>query len=455
MSELTPRGPEVAIGHGVTVALVQPARSHRPHRTSAIGRARPWHPVELLPLAYYVAAASVLAIGGYPAWRIACLALPATVQQLGMWRLRAYDPRACAKAAAEQCAWGAVLIQLSCLATSIVAVAVTGGVASPLLVIAITSYLAAVLFAGDRRETRILLAVTALDVGVLALLPAAWTGPALARPLHALLVVMSVLGVGAVLAPFHRATREVRDALARAREEMASEALQRARNLEQVGAKVAHELKNPLSAIKALVQLGAREAPEALSQERLQIVEKEISRMQEILADYLSFTRPLQEVRPERIELGALVSEALGVLAARADDRRVTLSARGDGMIEADPRRLREAILNLVANAIEATQPGGDVAVEVLRTDDAAEVVIRDTGCGMPPEVLGRLGTPFFTTRDEGTGLGVVLARSVVAQHGGALRYESEPGRGTTAIITLPTLQASSSRCRDGARAAR
>jgi signal transduction histidine kinase len=144
--------------------------------------------------------------------------------------------------------------------------------------------------------------------------------------------------------------------------------------------------------------------------------------------------------------------ESLAVLSARADHAAVALSSRGDATVEADPRRIREAVLNLVANAIEATQAGGEVVVAVRRAGDVAEIVVRDSGRGMSPETLRRLGTPFFTTRDEGTGLGVVLARSVVAQHGGTLTYDSEPGRGTTATIVLP---ARPSRCHDGARAAR
>ncbi|MFL5261414.1 MAG: sensor histidine kinase [Anaeromyxobacteraceae bacterium] len=437
----------------MTVALVHgeppPAR-----RASALGRrARRWHPVDLLPLASYAAVAVVLAAAAFPRWRIAVLAIPAVAQQLGVWLLRGYDPNRCSRADARS-AWAAVVVQLGCLATSIVAVAVTGGVASPLLPMSMNAYLAAVLFAGDRGETRLLLAMTAIDVCFLALLPGAWTGPATARPVHAALVVLSVLGVGASLAPFHQATREVRDALARARKEMGAEALCRARALEQIGAKVAHELKNPLSAVKALVQLSARATPEALSHERLEVVEKEISRMQEILADYLSFTRPLQEVRPERVALGPLVLDALSVLSGRADDRGVNLSSRGDAAADADPRRLREVILNLVANAIEATPPGGDVSVEVRRAGEAVEVVVRDSGHGMAQETLRRLGTPFFTTRDDGTGLGVVLARSVVAQHGGTLRYDSEPGKGTTASITLPVRQPAA-RCPHGTRAAR
>jgi signal transduction histidine kinase len=93
------------------------------------------------------------------------------------------------------------------------------------------------------------------------------------------------------------------------------------------------------------------------------------------------------------------------------------------------------------------------VVVEVRSLGDHAEIAVRDKGRGMPAETVKRLGTPFFSTREEGTGLGVVLARSVVAQHGGSLRYESEPGKGTTATVTLPTRPPS--RCRDATRAAR
>ena len=141
---------------------------------------------------------------------------------------------------------------------------------------------------------------------------------------------------------------------------------------------------------------------------------------------------------PVPVDLGPLVSDALLVLSARAEEARVRLCARGDATIGADPRRLKEALLNLVANAIEATAPGGEVVVEVGHAGDEAVIVIRDSGRGMPPETLRRLGTPFFTTREEGSGLGVMLARSVVAQHGGTLRYESEPGNGTRVRVALP-----------------
>jgi signal transduction histidine kinase len=173
--------------------------------------------------------------------------------------------------------------------------------------------------------------------------------------------------------------------------------------------------------------------------------------MQEILRNYLSFTRPLQQVTPRPTALEPLVSDTLLALSGRADDAHVQLFAQGDAVVEADPHRLKEALLNLVANAIEATPAGGQVVVEVREAADRAEVMIRDTGRGMPPDTLSRVGTPFFTTRDDGTGLGVVLARSVIAQHGGALRYDSAPGKGTLVSFTLPRVVGEV----DGARVAR
>jgi signal transduction histidine kinase len=160
--------------------------------------------------------------------------------------------------------------------------------------------------------------------------------------------------------------------------------------------------------------------------------------MQETLQRCLSPSRRA-ELEPTRVDLGALASDTLLMLSARAREARVRLVSRGHAIVDADPRRLTDALLNLVANAIEATPPGGEVVVHVRACTHEAEIVIRDTGRGMPAEILRHLGTPFFTTREDGTGLGVVLAREVIALHGGALHYESEPGKGTTARVTLPS----------------
>ena len=446
MERVIATGPELAkTADSMIATLVQKEGVDGTRRSAAARRPLPLPRREdLLPVAYYGVVGVVLAAAGFPGWRIAVLALAAVLPRAQFYLFSAapgsprYDPKRCVNASPDNVAWWVLLSQASLFVATALAVSVTGGARSPLLVTLVAAYAAATCLAGDRAQTRLLLGATALAAGVLALLPRGWSGPELPGPAHAFLVVVSILGVGALIAPADAILRSRRKELARTREELASDALTRAHTLEQIGTKVAHELKNPLTGIKALVQLGLRNTAEAPSHERLEIVEREVTRMQEILQNYLSFTRPLQGVTPRRVELGTLVSDTLEVLSARADGARVRLYAQGDAAVEADPRRLKEALLNLVANAIEATPPGGKVDVEVRTARDDAEIVIRDTGRGMAAETLQRIGTPFFTTREDGTGLGVVLARSVIAQHGGSLRYESEPGLGTRVRVGLP-----------------
>jgi signal transduction histidine kinase len=254
-------------------------------------------------------------------------------------------------------------------------------------------------------------------------------------------VLTSVLLLWTSMTALIEAFREKGVALLRAREEVMEQALARAKGLEQVGSKVAHELKNPLAAVKGLVQLMGRNCPNAdgKSKERLSVIEREVARMETILTEYLSFSRPLEDLNAQEIEVDAVVGDVLAVLEARAQVAQVTLSSEGQARAFADPRRLKEALLNLVANALESTPPGGSVDVRVEGVaGGGARLFVKDTGRGMSQEVLERVGTPFFTTRERGTGLGVTLARAVFTQHGGELRYESKPGTGTTATALLP-----------------
>ena len=450
MERVLAPGPELAIAPGTMPSILAqqahaaPADRARPPGRSALRWPRR---EDVLPLAYYLVAGA-----GYPAWRIVILALAAAALQVNSLVCRRGDVRQCVNANWDEIARFVVRGQSSFFLATGLTVAVTGGIRSPLIITLIGAYSAAAAVVGDRRQTRLLLGATALAVGVLALLPGAVTGPELPASVYGFLTAVSVLGVGALLAPVHAGIRRKRDEIVRQRNEIASDALARAESLEHIGSKLAHELKNPLTGVKALVQLGLRSPGEASSHERLEVVEREVTRMQEILQNYLSFTHPPQGMTPRRVALAPLVSDTLVVLSARADEARVRLYAQGDATLEADPRRLKEALLNLVANAIEATPPGGEVAVEVGPAGDETEIVVRDTGRGMPADTLSRIGTPFFTTRDDGTGLGVVLARSVIAQHGGSLRYESEPGKGTRVRVTLPLVAAGG---RDGAGPAR
>jgi signal transduction histidine kinase len=299
------------------------------------------------------------------------------------------------------------------------------------------------LFFGPQSVSRWIALGNGLFAIAMASLPAEIVGPALPNTLYAIAIMVQLgwnlfmlhLLVGK-LSQIASETSEEFDCL---REERLGDAEAQLRRLQSVGAKVAHELKNPLASIKGLCQLVSRTPESERTQERLAVVASEISRMETILREYLSFSRPLEDLKPQKLDVTELSRDVLEVLAGRADQAGVSLALEGAGTkVEGDPRRLKEALINLVSNAIEATPNGGAVTLRVKNGGADAIVEVEDTGRGISAEDLTRLGTSFFTTRPNGTGLGVVLAQSVITQHGGTLAYKSTVGRGTIATIKLP-----------------
>jgi signal transduction histidine kinase len=186
----------------------------------------------------------------------------------------------------------------------------------------------------------------------------------------------------------------------------------------------------------------ARNATDEKVKERLTIVAAEAERLQEIVEGFLSFSRGLDDLSIGPTKPYDIARELSLLLETRAADAGVTLEVRGTGelSINADGKKLRQALLNLVLNAMQASGRGTTVTLEVAKScsDGAAVVSVMDRGGGMAPEVLERIRKPYYTTKEGGSGLGIAVARGIIEQHGGALRYESATGRGTTATVTLP-----------------
>jgi len=329
----------------------------------------------------------------------------------------------------------------------------TGGLHSPFYPIGLALLPLVIFFEGWTRVARTLVAVHLAGTVALWLLPPALAGPAIPAQAYGTIVALFLFSAGwaalhtfGMLAGMASGGREA----ARFRGELALQSISRVRELEQVGARLSHELKNPLGAIKTLVQISARTAPPGPARERLQTVEAEVLRMQQILHNHLSFARPIEKLHPRQLRLAVMADDVVALVSERAAEARVTLRRRGDARVAADPRQLRDALVNLLVNAIDASPPGGTVEVEIEQGREFARLTVRDSGSGMSEEVLSRIGTPFFTTREDGTGLGVALARAAFAHHGGTLQYASRPGEGTTATAIIP-MQAA--RRPDGTRA--
>ncbi len=347
--------------------------------------------------------------------------------------------------------WGLV----QSLTIGILVVALTGGLHSPMVAAIIGVATVVAVQNGWSRVTWVACSLTVAATVAMASLPQVWFGPGLPPSAFALLAATTVvasaaLGIGHIITLMEYLEAN-RFALNHAREQLIAQMDMRARELEQMGAQLSHELKNPLQAIGILVQLSARDACDPEARERLQVAQGEVERMDSIIKDYLSFSRPFDKLQPRRVALGMMADEVIAVLEGAAAAAGVQLRRRGEAYAEADPRRLRGALHNLISNALEACSRGGRVEVEISERQSGARIVVRDSGRGMSREVLQRLGTAFFTTRPEGTGLGVAMARAAFAQHGGELVYESEEGRGTTATGTLPLRQ--QERSEHGARA--
>jgi two-component system sensor histidine kinase HydH len=210
---------------------------------------------------------------------------------------------------------------------------------------------------------------------------------------------------------------------------------------------VAHEVRNPLgvifNAVTSLRRLLKVEGDPAML---LDILTEESDRLNRIVADLLDFTRPREPIlQPE--DLGRVLLDSID--AARVQGGPDTETVRF--VTEVDPhlppahmdrRLIRQALINVLVNALQAMPQGGTVTVRACRElhggKDWLRSDVSDQGMGIPSELLHRVFEPFFTTKAQGTGLGLAVVRRILEEHGGEISVESTPGRGTTFIIRLP-----------------
>lgn len=206
----------------------------------------------------------------------------------------------------------------------------------------------------------------------------------------------------------------------------------------QLAAGVAHELRNPLTSIKLLVQ-AAQEDGGDVATEDLRVIEGEVRRMERSLNTFLEFARP-PKLRRERVALGPLVADVLGLLRVRAERQRVELAVEmpGDMSATADPEQLRQVLVNLGLNALDALPNGGSLRVAVRAEPNRVALAVTDSGPGIAAEMLPRLFQPFASGKETGLGLGLVISRRIVEDHGGTLTAINRPGGGAEFVVRLP-----------------
>jgi signal transduction histidine kinase len=206
---------------------------------------------------------------------------------------------------------------------------------------------------------------------------------------------------------------------------------------------VAHEVKNPLNAMRIHLELlktrlgGAQ--PEA--RENLDVIAHEIQRLDRVVQGFLKFVRP-QELRLGPVDVSGLLADVAQLMTPEAgrSGTRVALDVTPDlPPVEGDVELLQQACTNLVSNAIQAMPQGGTVTLGARRGPDGSiEVRIGDEGVGIPPEDIDRIFRLYYTTKPQGSGIGLSMVYRIVQMHDGRIDVESTPGRGTVMIMTLP-----------------
>jgi two-component system sensor histidine kinase HydH len=213
--------------------------------------------------------------------------------------------------------------------------------------------------------------------------------------------------------------------------------------LGQVAAGVAHELRNPLTSIKGLVQVNLREADaRGLPAEDLRVIEHEVRRMERSLQTFLDFARPPRPDR-RRLDLAGVAERVYAVVSGRARKQGVALRfLRPDGpvWVDGDQDQLQQLLLNLVLNALDAMPHGGAVETDLRPPRDGnVELYVRDNGPGIAADILPKVFETFVSSKETGVGLGVPVSRRIAEDHGGVLSAYNLPAGGACFALRLPS----------------
>ncbi|MDZ7331351.1 MAG: ATP-binding protein [candidate division KSB1 bacterium] len=212
----------------------------------------------------------------------------------------------------------------------------------------------------------------------------------------------------------------------------------------QLASGVAHEIRNPLNAIGMISQRLAKEfEPKGDAQEYRELIDtvvNEVRRINEIIQQFLRFARP-PALDLKRIDLASLIQSVVKLTSAQAQEKGVEFHLQLDALpdIMIDANQMKQALLNVIQNSIEAIQDKGLIEIHLKQIDDREALIeITDNGIGMSQETLSKIFNLYFTTKPSGTGLGLSLVHQIISQHDGRIKVESEIGKGTRFLIYLP-----------------
>ena len=208
----------------------------------------------------------------------------------------------------------------------------------------------------------------------------------------------------------------------------------------QMAAGVAHELRNPLTSIKMLVQTGKKQDSAGLAEEDLEIIEHEIRRLERSLQRFLDFARPPHPER-RRLDLANIVERTVALIEGRARKQGVQVKFDRPSkplVVDVDADQIQQLLLNLMLNSLDVMPDGGALSVELASLPgDQVDLRVHDTGPGIPADLLPRLFDPFMSTKETGIGLGLAVSHRIAERHGGTLSADNQPGSGACFVLRL------------------
>lgn len=221
---------------------------------------------------------------------------------------------------------------------------------------------------------------------------------------------------------------------------------QRLSALGNLAAGVAHDVRNPLNAIKLLSSHALDTLPDAegSAARHLRTIRSEVDRLEDIVSSFMSLAKE-RELSPEPVKLDTLLEECAQLLQQEAESRGVALVRdlrAGDTLLMLDAREWKRAIMNVLLNALQACAAGGRVRLFSRLTDATCVVEVRDDGPGLSRAELERVFEPYYTTKPGGTGLGLSITRGIIEEHGGSIEMTSIEGQGCQVLITMPLARA-------------
>ncbi|MDF1510308.1 PAS domain S-box protein [Robertmurraya sp. DFI.2.37] len=208
----------------------------------------------------------------------------------------------------------------------------------------------------------------------------------------------------------------------------------------QLAAGVAHEIRNPLTSMKGYAEFLLEDETDQQRREFVDIILDEINRVNQIVEDFMVLAKP-KVVDLKEKNIIPIIKDVLSLLEFEARKKKVRMHFEANDdivQIECDENRLKQVFLNFVKNGIEAMPNGGDITVRVHVASEQVQISIQDTGVGIPEEKLKRIGEPFYTTKKDGNGLGLMVSYKIIESHNGTVFIESELNKGTTFNIILP-----------------